>query len=282
MERPILSPLNDRPSALSGLFYPGEPDDLERMLAGWLDEGPISPPPSPKMLLVPHAGYRYSGAIAAAGFKALGEDASRIKRVVLLGPCHRVPVRGISYPEVAAFRTPLGRVELDLEAIDAVQHLPQVEAFTRAHRDEHALEVQLPFLQYLLEDFKIVPLVVGGASPKAVMDVIECLWGGDETLMVISCDLSHFHSQSEALALDEKTIRRIIALDPTLDGEVACGAYPLNGALQAARRHDLEARLLVRGDSAGESGDAASVVGYAAIGFWAPQCPSPSSLLHRS
>ena len=277
-----MPPLNDRPSALSGLFYPAQPLVLERMLAGWLDDAPQSQFPSPKMLMVPHAGYRYSGAIAAAGFKALGEGVRRIRRVVLLGPCHRVPVRGISYPEVDAFSTPLGRVELDHESIVAVQQLPQVEASTQAHRDEHALEVQLPFLQYLLRGFKIVPLIVGGASPRAVMDVIECLWGGDETLLVISSDLSHFHSQQEALVLDQKTIRRIVDLDPTLDGEDACGAYPLNGALQAARRHDLEARLLVRGDSARESGDAASVVGYAAIGFWAPQCQSPSSLSHPS
>ena len=277
LERPIMHPLNDRPAAVSGIFYPESAQELALMLRVWLDSAPLIDAPAPKMLVVPHAGYLYSGEIAAACYKSLERSRALIKRVVLLGPCHRVPVRGLSYPDVAAFNTPLGRVELDLEAIESIRDLPQVEASTQAHANEHSLEVQLPFLQVLLNDFKIVPLVVGGASPKGVMDVIDHLWGGDETLIILSSDLSHFHDKSEAARLDQKTIERILALDPTLDGMEACGAYPLNGALQAARHHRLIPKLLSRGDSGDITGDHGSVVGYAGFGFWQMQ---PDLTLH--
>ena len=188
-----------------------------------------------------------------------------IRRVVLLGPVHRVPIRGLALPGARAFATPLGSIEVDGEAAARALSLPQVERNDAAHALEHSLEVQLPFLQTVLEDFRIVPLAVGDATPSEVAEVIECLWGGSETLIVISSDLSHYHSYAEARSIDRCTVDAILALELALDHEQACGATPINGMMLCAQQHGMHPVLLDLRNSGDTAGDKARVVGYAAF-----------------
>lgn len=264
-------PIHHRPAAVAGQFYSADPASLRAQLANWLTS---SAPPSrtgcPKILVVPHAGYLYSGAMAARAYALLSPFRDRITRVVLLGPCHRVAVRGLAMPSVGAFDTPIGAVPLDRAALNRLADLPQVVESDAAHANEHSLEVQLPFLQQILADFTLVPLAVGSVGPAAVAEVLERLWGGDETLMVISTDLSHFLTAGQARARDEQTLQRILTLKPTLNPEEACGALPLNGALMTAARHGLKPLLLGACNSGDITGDGDRVVGYASLAFWPP------------
>ncbi len=265
-----------RPAAVAGSFYPDDAEELRRVVAGHLmaAEGSSLPEPAvaerpPKIIVVPHAGYVYCGDVAALAYAPLARWRGRITRVVLLGPVHRVPVLGLAAPTVAAFDTPLGRVPLDLAALATLQGLRQVVWSDAPHAHEHALEVQLPFLQAVLgEGFALVPLAVGQASAAEVAEVLERLWGGDETLVVISSDLSHYLPYAQAQQVDRATAGRILALDTDLRGEEACGAVPLNGALLAARRHGLVPRLLgLRNSGDAAAGDRHRVVGYGALSF---------------
>ncbi len=260
---------NHRPPAVAGQFYSASPEALPEQLARWL-KASVSPelPVPPKILLVPHAGYIYSGAMAAKGYALLIPHRARIRRVVVLGPAHRVAVNGLAMPSVAAFDTPMGAIPLDREALDLLADMPQVVVSDEAHAFEHALEVQLPFLQQVLNRFTLVPLVVGRASPAAVAEVLERLWGGDETLIVISSDLSHFLSYEQARAKDSQTLLRILALAPNLGYDEACGAAAVNGALKAAAAHGLSPQLLGACSSGDTAGDHARVVGYASLAFW--------------
>lgn len=263
-------PQTIRPAAVAGLFYPDDPRTLRAQVAQYLAQvgaRAALPKTTPKIVLAPHAGYVYSGPVAAHAYAALANAAGRIRRVVLLGPTHRVAVRGIAAPTVDAFATPLGTVRLDRAAIDALADLPQVVAHDAAHAAEHALEVQLPFLQTVLGEFTLVPLAVGHVAPEAVAQVLERLWGGDETLLVISSDLSHYLPYARAQAVDRATVQRILALDADLDHDEACGATPLAGALIAARKHGLVPRLLDLRNSGDTAGDRSRVVGYAAVAF---------------
>jgi MEMO1 family protein len=257
-----------RPAAVAGQFYPGRRDALAAELQAFLAEVPTSAAdaPRPKVLIVPHAGYIYSGAIAAQAYGRLARWAPAIARVVLLGPVHRVAVRGLAVPTVSAFETPLGRIALDRAAIESLRSLPQVVHDDRPHAPEHSLEVQLPFLQAVLgTGFQLVPLAVGDASAAEVSEVVERLWGGGETLIVVSSDLSHYMTYNQARAVDRLTAQRIAALDTNLDPCEACGARALNGALLAARRHGLQAELLDLRNSGDTAGDRHRVVGYAAL-----------------
>lgn len=259
-----------RPAAVAGSFYPGDRAGLQAALAGHLASvAPRDSAGPPKLLVVPHAGYVYSGDVAASAYALLAPQRGRIRRVVLLGPTHRVALRGLAAPRADAFDTPLGPVPIDRAAIAALADLPQLVVSDHAHAQEHALEVQLPFLQTVLGDgFSLVPLAVGEASPQAVDEVIERLWGGDETLIVISSDLSHYLPYAAAQERDQATARRILGFANDLRGDEACGAMPLNGALRAARRHGLQARLLDLRNSADTAGSSpARVVGYGAIAF---------------
>jgi len=261
--------LRHRPAAVAGQFYASDPQELRAQIRGWL--GCAAQPAigsSPKLLIVPHAGYSYSGAIAAKAYELLASCRPRIRRVILLGPAHRVAVKGIAIPTADAFDTPLGVVPLDRVALNLNADLPQVIANDLAHLHEHALEVQLPFLQEGLENFSLVPLVVGFATPDEVAEVLERLWGGEETLIVISTDLSHFLSYEQAVKRDQRTLQKLMSLDAAIVPEEACGATPVNGALKAAARHGLKAELLARCNSGDVTGDHARVVGYAALAFW--------------
>ena len=260
-----------RHAAVSGLFYPSEPFELREQVEGFLRDGAdayAEAHPRPKLLIAPHAGYVYSGPIAASAYALLRHpDAPRVRRVVLLGPAHRVWVNGIAAPQASAFQTPLGRIPIDREMLDRIADLPQVIRSDRAHAQEHSLEVHLPFLQAAIGDFTLVPLVVGDTDGAAVAEVLERLWGGDETLIVISSDLSHYLPYANAKLADEATVRRILHFDAGLTPHEACGSEAINGALLAAHHHGLTPRLLDLRNSGDTAGDLDRVVGYSAIAF---------------
>jgi AmmeMemoRadiSam system protein B len=220
--------------------------------------------PCPKALVVPHAGYIYSGPVAATAYAQLAERKAEIRRVVLLGPSHRVPFRGLAVPSVDAFATPLGALAIDQAAIARILRLPQVVVSDEAHVEEHSLEVHLPFLQTVLEQIALVPIVVGEATAEEVAAVLDVLWGGEETLIVVSSDLSHYHDYATAKRLDRVTTEAIEALRHDIDPEQACGCRPLNGLLVAAAAHHLSVRTLDLRNSGDTAGTRDRVVGYGA------------------
>lgn len=258
-----------RPAAVAGLFYPADARLLQaqvgEMLASAMPmEGEV---PAPKALMVPHAGYIYSGAIAANAYAMLRPLRGVIERVVLLGPAHRVPVRCFALPAAQAFSSPLGVVPVRREDWLILQQRDDVVVDDRPHALEHSLEVQLPFLQTVLDRFELVPILVGNASPQAVAGLLEMLWGGPETLIVISSDLSHYHPYEQARACDRATVGQIMRLSDDLGDEQACGARPLNGFLRLAEQLRLEPHLLDLRNSGDTAGDRTRVVGYASIAF---------------
>jgi hypothetical protein len=257
-----------RPAAVAGLFYPDDRIVLAQTVESLLAGGEAGAAPlTPKAVIVPHAGYVYSGPIAATAYARLAHLKDPVRRVVLLGPAHRVFLRGLALPEAERFVTPLGEVRLDIEAMQRVAVLPQVIRSDAAHQMEHSLEVQLPFLQRVLGDFSLVPIAVGQAAAEDVAEVLEALWGGDETLIVISSDLSHFLPAPLARETDRASADTILALKPQLSHEQACGATPINGLLLAARRHGLRPLELDLRNSSDTAGDPERVVGYGAFAF---------------
>jgi hypothetical protein len=262
--------VNVRHAAVAGRFYPGNAADLadtvDRLLA---DALPVSDDdPSPRAIIAPHAGYMYSGAIAASAYNRLRPLAGTIRRVALIGPCHRLAMRGIALPSAGAFATPLGSVAVDRTAFDALLHLPQVSVNDAAHADEHSIEVHVPFLQRLLGKFTLVPMVVGRCSSEEVVQVIECLYADAETLVVVSSDLSHYLDDVSARRIDAETCRAIEALEPDAIGvDQACGRIPVMALLTFARRHRLTATTLDLRNSGDTAGDRRRVVGYGAWMF---------------
>jgi AmmeMemoRadiSam system protein B len=254
-----------RPPAVAGLFYPERAAELAGLVQGYVRDAGSPAGGAPKAIIAPHAGYVYSGAIAGSAYAALASRRGEIERVVLLGPAHRVALRGLAAPEATAFATPLGEVPLDREALERVLALPQVCALDGPHALEHSLEVQLPFLQELLGGFALVPLVVGDASAAEVAEVLDLLWGGDETLVVVSSDLSHYHDYDTARRMDAKTSRAIEALEPDAIGfDDACGRIPVQGLLLAARARGLRVQALDVRNSGDTAGPRDAVVGYGA------------------
>ena len=268
-----------RPPAVAGAFYPGDPAELAAAVDRALPAVPEGEP-APKALIVPHAGYVYSGAIAGAAYARVVPLRDVIRRVVLLGPAHRMPVNGLAVSSAGAFATPLGVVEVDDAARRLVLTLPQVRIDDAAHAREHSLEVHLPFLQRVLARFRILPLVVGHATPAVVSGVLDLVWGGPETLIVVSSDLSHYNDYDTATARDRRTAQAIVACAPErISPEDACGAYPVKGLLDAARRHGLTVRLLDLRNSGDTAGPRDEVVGYGAFALAAPRrsCPGAAS-----
>ena len=257
---------NARRPAVAGLFYPDRPSQLratlDNLLSAESTEGPV-----PKALIVPHAGYIYSGPIAATAYARLRPAHAAIKRVILLGPSHRVPLRGLAYSRVDAYQTPLGDIPVDPSPLDALRGLPQVRCVDAAHAQEHSLEVQLPFLQQVIDDFSLLPLVVGDASAEQVCEVLEHLWGGPETLFVISSDLSHYYDYRSAQRLDQATCQAIETLrGQDIAYEQACGRIPIKGLLLAAQHHRMRVETLDLRNSGDTAGSHDKVVGY---GAWA-------------
>lgn len=256
-----------RPAAVANLFYPGDPvvlhNDIQQYLAAVT---PVNT--TPKAIIVPHAGYIYSGPVAAQAYAQLLPHSKQISRVILLGPCHRVPVDGLAVPSVDYFATPLGNIPLDRAAIGEILQLPQVHEFDLTHKQEHSLEVQLPFLQETLNTFTIVPIVVGNASNASVQQVIDTLWGGDETLIVISSDLSHYHDYATAKTIDSATCRAIENFDAdSIHYEDACGRKPVVALLGSARARNMHVTTLDLRNSGDTAGDKSRVVGYGAWMF---------------
>lgn len=257
-----------RQPAVAGTFYPGTASTLKHDVTTLLAAAQTAPLGKlPKAIIVPHAGYIYSGATAAAAYARLSAGRDQITRVVLLGPVHRVPVRGLALPGAEAFATPLGNIPVDQSAVALLNTMPQVVTSTAAHAWEHSLEVQLPFLQSVLGDFSLIPLAVGDATPEEIAEVLDALWGGPETLIVISSDLSHFLPYATACAVDQQTAQRILELHGPLTHEQACGGTPINGLLLAASHHHLQPLLLDLCNSGDTAGDKSRVVGYASFAF---------------
>lgn len=256
-----------RPPALAGSFYPDEPGALIRMVDDAITHtknGSVFP----KALIAPHAGYVYSGPVAGSAYATLLARRRQIKRVILLGPCHYVPVRGFAVPSARAFATPLGEVAIDLGAIAALRRRPDVEVRDDAHAPEHALEVQLPFLQRVLDDFALVPIIVGAAASEATAEVLSSLWGDEETLIVVSSDLSHYHQYDDARRLDLAASHAIETLkEEAIADEQACGRYPIKGLLSEATKRDLRATTLDLRNSGDTAGPRDRVVGYGAYAF---------------
>ena len=261
---------NIRQPAVANAFYPGSPV----LLGSAVDDLLVACTPYsgrvPKALIVPHAGYIYSGATAALAYATLKPLRQQISRVILLGPTHRVAVHGLALPETRAFATPLGNIPLDLDAMAQLRDLPQIVFSDRVHAQEHSLEVHLPFLQRTLDNFRLVPLAVGEATPQAVAEVLDVLWGGPETLIVISSDLSHFLNYSTAQQVDRNTCQQILQLDAQIRPEQACGAFPVNGLLLAAQQRGLTPQLIHLCNSGDTAGDKNRVVGYASFSFSEP------------
>jgi AmmeMemoRadiSam system protein B len=255
-----------RDPAVAGQFYPDDAGQLAAVVATLLDEAGGRSAVAPKALIAPHAGYIYSGPVAATAYSQLLPFRDRYERVVLVGPCHRVPVAGMATSGADIFRTPLGDVPLDEEARTLLER-HGVRVFEATHKYEHGLEVHLPFLQSVLGQFSIVPILVGEASAQAVANVIDLLWDGPETLIVVSSDLSHYLDYEQATAIDAATCRAIENLDVSITHDAACGATPIRGLLLAAERHGLAVSTLDMRNSGDTSGDRDFVVGYGAWVF---------------
>ncbi len=253
-----------RPPAVAGMFYPADASVLAQTVLALLRDAEARVPGRPRALIVPHAGYPYSGAIAATAYRALAEHREAFERVVLLGPAHRVYLRGLALPSVVAFATPLGEVPLDTAALQRLTQLEGVVVSDEAHSLEHSLEVQLPFLRQVLDDFTLVPIVVGECQPELVADVLEAFVDDPATLIVVSSDLSHFHTYAEAKAIDGQTSAQITDRSHTLVSEQACGARAINGLTLLAARHGFGIIELERCNSGDTAGDHDRVVGYGA------------------
>ena len=254
-----------RPAAVAGSFYPGSRRTLESMLDGLLAEA-APRPGRPKALVVPHAGYVYSGPIAASAYVQLRPPFPT--RVLLLGPAHYEALEGLALPGAEALATPLGEVPVDGAAVAILRGLPGVVERSSVHAREHSLEVQLPFLQRVLPAFSVVPLAVGHAQVEDVARVLEALWGGVETLVLISTDLSHYLPYATAQEVDAGTARAILHRDPSIAHGQACGADGLRGLLEVARRKEMRVEQLDLRNSADTAGDPARVVGYGAFAFY--------------
>ncbi len=260
--------MTTRPMAVSGSFYPSEPQQLQQMIDDYLEHQDSSFTQSGqanrlKALIVPHAGYIYSGRVAASAYRLL-QQRKDIQRIVLLGPNHRVPLHGMALPSNDFFSTPLGDIAIDTDSVKQLSLSLSYQILDAAHQLEHCLEVQLPFLQTVLKDFLLLPIVVGATEPDTVAELIKMFWPDNHTFFIISTDLSHFHPYSEACRIDRNTSQLIESKSWHLHGEQACGASPLNGLLKFASQRESSIRTLELLNSGDTAGDKDRVVGYGA------------------
>lgn len=254
--------------SVAGVFYPAEPSTLANEINQMLSKVPEHDGRVPKALIVPHAGYVYSGPVAASAYARLISAGKKIHRVVAMAPAHRVPFRGLAVSSAEYFRTPLGDLPVDLAAVGRALKFSQVQQFDTAFQGEHALEVHLPFLQQVLSSFQLVPFIVGDATAEEVSEVLEDLWGGEETLILISSDLSHYLDYDAARARDRNTTRAIEALAPQqIDFHDACGRIPVCGLLLSAKDHHLNVDTVDLRNSGDTAGSKDRVVGYGAYTF---------------
>ena len=252
-----------RPAAVAGLFYPGDPRTLTDMVSGLLRAAPASSTDA-RALIAPHAGYIYSGPVAASAYVQLDARRQSTRRVLLLGPSHRVAFTGLALSSAEYYATPAGDFAIDTAACRALAALPQVRVLDAAHAEEHSLEVHLPFLRAVLDDFLLVPVVVGDADADEVAEVIDSVWTSAETLVVVSSDLSHYLDYESARRVDGETTRAIEARARDLRPQQACGCRPINGLMKVAEERDLQVTTLDVRNSGDTAGDRSRVVGYGA------------------
>lgn len=259
--------MSTRPAAVAGVFYPADPVRLARLVDSEIADVDVTPgEAAPVAIVAPHAGYRYSGPVAASAYRRIVPLRSVVRRVVLFGPAHRAYVRGFAVPSADMFETPLGPVEVDRETVDRLATLPAVSMDDFAHADEHSLEVHLPFLQRVLDDFGLVPVLVGDASDDEVAAVLDAAWADPETLVVVSTDLSHYLDYRSACTRDRRTAEAVCALEGASVGDRdACGAHPLRGLLRVARERGLGVALVDLRNSGDTAGPHDRVVGYGAF-----------------
>lgn len=255
--------------AVAGSFYPGDKDELNAILTALLaDAQNQANLPIPKAIIAPHAGYIYSGPIAASAYACLANAQDKITRVVILAPSHQYALYGLATTKATTYQTPLGEITIDQEFLDTILPLPNVAVIEEAFMYEHALEVQLPFLQRTLKNFTLVPLLVGLAKPDDITTILEHLWDGPETLLVISSDLSHYHNYATAKKMDQQTSNAILTLKPeNISPEQACGSLSIIALLKCAREHHLQATCIDLRNSGDTAGSKDSVVGYGAFHF---------------
>lgn len=256
-----------RTPAVAGIFYPDNTHELSTMIDQFLQSVKVTSQ-VPKAIIVPHAGYIYSGPVAASAYALIRPARDKIKRVILLGPSHKIPLLGLATTNAQNFSTPFGEVPVDRQAIYSITKFPQVSIMEQAHANEHSLEVQLPFLQKILDQFSIVPLVVGKATPEQVGEILEALWGNEETLIIISSDLSHYNNYKVAQKLDKLTTQAIETLSPEkIEHEQACGRVAINGLLHIAKIRKMQVKTIDVRNSGDTAGSKDQVVGYGAYAF---------------
>lgn len=260
-----------RPPAVAGLFYPDDERELRDVVSAYLRQHSApAAAATPKALIVPHAGYIYSGGIAAAAYATVASLRQVVRRIVLIGPSHRVYLRGMAVPAAGAFVTPLGEVAIDQGLKASLLQRGDVIEADSPHAQEHCLEVQLPFLQMLFDDFTLLPIVIGSATPEHVGATLAHVWGDSSTLVLVSSDLSHYHAYDQARHIDATTIASILRREPTLAGEQACGAVGINGLLYLAGERQLPVSEIARCNSGDTAGDRSRVVGYGAFAVHEP------------
>lgn len=260
-----------RQPAVAGQFYTADPEALQKEVDELLEAADEPDEKAPKAVIAPHAGFMFSGTVAATAYARLAPARERVRRVVVLGPSHFVPVRGLAASSAARFATPLGEMPVDANGLETALAQPGVSVFDRAHEREHAIETQLPFIQRVLGDVAIIPLVVGDATPEEVGQVLSALWGDEETAIAISSDLSHFHEDAVARDLDATTARMIVTLRADeLGPDNACGYLPIGGLLWNAARREARMRTLQMANSSDAGGPGDSVVGYGAFALHEP------------
>ena len=256
-----------RQSAVAGTFYPSSQNVLTKSILTHIKRAQ-SHPVIPKALIAPHAGIIYSGDIAGSAYKLIFQQKTNISRVILLGPSHHFAFDGLALPQVDIFSTPLGDITLDRTLFESLLKFSQVQSINQAHQPEHSLELQLPFLQASLSEFKIIPLLAGKTTPSQIAEVLQFLWGGAETLIVISSDLSHYHPYDQARSYDAATVAAIEQFSTTLTGDQACGYNPINGLLQLANEKNMQIKTLDVRNSGDTAGDKTRVVGYGAFALY--------------
>jgi MEMO1 family protein len=260
-----------RPPAVAGLFYPDDARELRDAVSAYLGqhEATIADAP-PKALIVPHAGYIYSGGVAAAAYMTVAQLRREIRRIVLIGPSHRVYLRGMAVPGASSFATPLGKIAIDRELKSALLQRGDVVEADAPHAQEHCLEVQLPFLQVLFDEFTLLPLVLGSIAPEHVAAALAEVWGDAGTLILVSSDLSHYHPYEQARQIDAATSASILRREPTLGGEQACGSVGINGLMYLAGQRGFAVSEIARCNSGDTAGDRSRVVGYGAFAVHEP------------
>lgn len=259
-----------RRPAVAGRFFPAVRSELTAIVQSCLQEA--SPPErtgAPKAIIAPHAGFAFSGPVAGSAFAPLTEAANEIGRVVLIGPSHHVAFDGVATSGFGNFETPLGVVSVDAGAIRQALKFDFVKEFEPAHQREHSLETHLPFLQSVLGEFQVVPLVTGRIDRETLARLFDALWGGEETIISVSSDLSHFFDYETARSLDRETSTRIAQFEADqITPDDACGAVSIRGFLEAGRRREMRSEIIDLRNSGDTAGDRSRVVGYGAYGFW--------------